>query len=163
AGRGAHRPSRNPAGRSLRRREELPRPRSHPALGRAPGLGPVSRIASLLPSATEIVYALGLGDRLVGVSHSCDYPCEVRGKPVLSRPRFEPAGLSSGEIDAAVRTALERFGSVYEVDAERLAAARPDLVLTQGVCEVCAVPTRAAEAVALRLASCPTVLSLEAH
>jgi len=123
----------------------------------------VSRIASLLPSATEIVYALGLGDRLVGVSHSCDYPCEVRGKPVLSRPRFEPAGLSSGEIDAAVRTALERFGSVYEVDAERLAAARPDLVLTQGVCEVCAVPTRAAEAVALRLASCPTVLSLDAH
>ena len=123
----------------------------------------MSRIASLLPSATEIVYALGLGDRLVGVSHSCDYPCEVRGKPVLSRPRFEPAGLSSGEIDAAVRTALERFGSVYEVDAERLAAARPDLVLTQGVCEVCAVPTRAAEAVALRLASCPTVLSLDAH
>ena len=86
----------------------------------------MSRIASLLPSATEIVYALGLGDRLVGVSHSCDYPCEVRGKPVLSRPRFEPAGLSSGEIDAAVRHALREFGSVYEVDTERLAAVVAD-------------------------------------
>jgi iron complex transport system substrate-binding protein len=123
----------------------------------------VSRIASLLPSATEIVYALGLGDRVVGVSHSCDYPSEVRGKPVFTQPRFAPEGLSSGEIDAAVRNALERFGGVYEVDDEGLAAAQPDLVLTQGVCEVCAVPTRDAEAVALRLASCPTVLALDAH
>jgi len=123
----------------------------------------VSRIVSLLPSATEIVYALGLGDRLVGVSHSCDYPREVRGKPVFTRPRFAPEGLSSGEIDAAVRDALRRFGSVYQVDAEGLAAAQPDLILTQGVCEVCAVPTRDAEAVALRLPSCPTVLTLDAH
>src|SRR5688572_15783927 len=105
-----------------------------------------TRIASLLPSATEIVYALGLGDRIVGVSHSCDYPPEVRAKQALSRPRFALDGLASGEIDAAVRRALERFGSVYEVDAERLAAARPDLLLTQGVCEVCAVPTQDAEA-----------------
>ena len=123
----------------------------------------MNRIASLLPSATEIVYALGLGDRVVGVSHSCDYPREVRGKPVFTRPRFAPEGLASGEIDAAVRDALRRFGSVYEVDAEGLAAAQPDLVLTQGVCEVCAVPTRDAEAVALRIASRPTVLTLDAH
>jgi len=123
----------------------------------------VNRIVSLLPSATEIVYALGLGDRLVGVSHSCDYPREVRGKPVFTRPRFAPEGLSSGEIDAAVRDALRRFGSVYQVDAEGLAAAQPDLILTQGICEVCAVPARDAEVVALRLASCPTVLTLDAH
>ena len=123
----------------------------------------MNRIVSLLPSATEIVYALGLGDRLVGVSHSCDYPREVRGKPVLTRPRFAPEGLSSGEIDAAVRDALRRFGSVYEIDAEGLAAAQPDLILTQGVCEVCAVPTRDAEAAALRFTSCPTVLTLDAH
>jgi len=123
----------------------------------------VNRIASLLPSATEIVYALGLGDRVVGVSHSCDYPREVRGKPVFTRPRFAVEALSSGEIDAAVRNALERFGGVYEVDAAGLAAAQPDLVLTQGVCEVCAVPTRDAEAVALRIASRPTVLTLDAH
>jgi iron complex transport system substrate-binding protein len=122
-----------------------------------------TRIASLLPSATEIVYALGLGDRVVGVSHSCDYPREVCGQPVLTRPRFALDGLSSGEIDAAVRRALERFGGVYEVDVERLAAVRPDLLLTQGVCEVCAVPTRDAQAAVTGLGSCATVLALDAH
>jgi len=122
-----------------------------------------TRIVSLLPSATEIVYALGLGDRLMGVSHSCDHPSAVRAKPCVTRPRFPLDGLSSGEIDAAVRQALREFGSVYEVDSERLAAVGPDLLLTQGVCEVCAVPTRDAEAAALGLASCPEVLALDAH
>ena len=123
----------------------------------------VARIASLLPSATEIAYALGLGDRVVGVSHGCDHPSAARTKPVLTRPRFVPDGLSSGEVDAAVRHALREFGSVYEVDAERLAAVGPDLLLTQGVCEVCAVPTRDAEAAAIGLASCPAVIALDAH
>lgn len=123
----------------------------------------VGRIASLLPSATEIVYALGLGDRVVGVSHSCDYPADARTKTVLSRPRFSADGLSSGAIDAAVRNTLQRFGSVYEIDAERLAGVRPDLLLTQGVCEVCAVPTHDAQVAAARLACCPTVLALDAH
>ncbi len=124
---------------------------------------PVGRIASLLPSATEIVCALGLEDRLVGVSHSCDHPSPIRAKPRLTRPRFPLDGLSSGEIDAAVRQALREFGSVYEVDTERLAALGPDLLLTQGVCEVCAVPTRDAAAAAAGLASCPSVLALDAH
>jgi len=123
----------------------------------------VARIASLLPSATEITYALGLGGRLVGVSHSCDHPSAARTKPVLTRLRFPVDGLTSGEIDAAVRQALREFGSVYEVDTERLAAVAPDLLLTQGVCEVCAVPTRDAEAAALALDSCPSVLALDAH
>ncbi len=123
----------------------------------------VARIASLLPSATEIVYALGLGDRVVGVSHSCDYPADACTKTVLSRPRFSTDGLSSGAIDAAVRGTLERFGSVYEIDVERLAEVRPDLLLTQGVCEVCAVPTRDAQAAAARLTCCPMVLALDAH
>jgi iron complex transport system substrate-binding protein len=123
----------------------------------------VARIASLLPSATEIAYALGLGDRVVGVSHGCDHPSAARTKPVLTRPRFVPDGLSSGEVDAAVRHALREFGSVYEVDTERLAAVGPDLLLTQGVCEVCAVPTRDAEAAAIGLASCPAVIALDAH
>jgi len=123
----------------------------------------VGRIASLLPSATEIVCALGLEDRLVGVSHSCDHPSPICSKPRLTRPRFPLDGLSSGEIDAAVRQALREFGSVYEVDTERLAAVAPDLLLTQGVCEVCAVPTRDAEAAALALGSCPSVLALDAH
>jgi len=126
-------------------------------------MSPAGRIASLLPSATEIVYALGLGDRVVGVSHSCDHPPEIRAQPRLTRPRFALDGRSSGEIDAAVRQALREFGSVYEVDAERLAAVRPDLLLTQGVCEVCAVPTRDAETAAAGLDSCPTVLALDAH
>ena len=122
-----------------------------------------TRIVSLLPSATEIVCALGLGDRLVGVSHGCDHPSAMLEKPRLTRPRFPLDGRSSGEIDAAVRQALREFGSVYEVDTERLAAVEPDLLLTQGVCEVCAVPTRDAEAAAARLGSCPTVLALDAH
>ncbi len=126
-------------------------------------MSPGGRIASLLPSATEIVCALGLEHHLVGVSHSCDHPALIRSKPRLTRPRFPLDGLSSGEIDAAVRHALREFGSVYEVDTERLAAVGPDLLLTQGVCEVCAVPTRDAAAAAAGLASCPTVLALDAH
>ena len=121
------------------------------------------RIVSLLPSATEIVCALGLADRLVGVSHSCDHPLHIRDRPCLTRSRVPLDGRSSGEIDAAVRQALREFGSVYEIDGARLAAARPDLLLTQGVCEVCAVPTRDAQAAAAGLASCPTVLALDAH
>src|SRR5438105_2448963 len=121
------------------------------------------RIVSLLPSATEIVCALGLAHHLVGVSHSCDHPPLIRSKPRLTRARLPLGGLSSGEMDAAVRQALREFGSVYEVDNERLAAVAPDLLLTQGVCEVCAVPTRDAEAAALALVACPTVLALDAH
>ena len=126
-------------------------------------MSPGGRIASLLPSATEIVCALGLEHQLVGVSHSCDHPPLIRSKPRLTRPRFPLDGLSSGEIHTAVRQALREFGSVYEVDTERLAAVVPDLLLTQGVCEVCAVPTRDAAAAAAGLASCPTVLALDAH
>ena len=100
------------------------------------------RIVSLLPSATEIVCALGLEDRLVGISHSCDYPESIVDRPRLSWPRARLDGLSSGEIDAAVRAALTNHGSVYEIDVERLAALEPDLILTQGICDVCAVPEK---------------------
>jgi iron complex transport system substrate-binding protein len=103
---------------------------------------PAQRIVSLLPSATEIVCALGLADRLVGISHSCDYPPSVTDRPRLTRPRRNLAGLSSGEIDAAVRAALHEDGSVYEIDIEGIRALAPDLVLTQGICDVCAVPER---------------------
>ena len=126
-------------------------------------MSPAERIASLLPSATEIVCALGLEHHLVGVSHSCDHPPPIRSKPRLTRPRFPLEGRSSGEIDVAVRQALREFGSVYELDRARLAAVRPDLLLTQGVCEVCAVPTRDAASAAAGLDSCPTVLALDAH
>lgn len=101
---------------------------------------PAERIVSLLPSATEIACALGLEDRLVGISHSCDYPESVTDRPRLSRPRTNLDGLSSGEIDAAIRSALHDYGSVYEIDVERIEALEPDLILTQGICDVCAVP-----------------------
>ena len=98
------------------------------------------RIVSLLPSATEIVCALGLEDHLVGISHNCDYPPSIAHLPRLSRPRTKLDGLSSGEIDTAVRAALRDYGSVYEIDVEGIRALEPDLILTQGICDVCAVP-----------------------
>lgn len=120
-------------------------------------------IASLLASATEIVCALGLGDRLVGISHECDYPREVLDRPRVSRPRFEPAGLTSGAIDREVRRAMGEHGGVYVVDADRLARLRPGLILTQAACEVCAVPTASAQEAVASLDYEPAVLSLDAH
>jgi len=121
------------------------------------------RIVSLLSSATEIVYALGLQDRLVGISHECDHPPAALDRPRLSRSRFDPAGMSSGEIDAAVARSMEEHGSVYEVDAAMLGRLRPDLILTQAVCEVCAVPTGSVEAAVAEVPGDPSVLSLDAH
>jgi iron complex transport system substrate-binding protein len=95
-------------------------------------------IVSLIPSATEIVCALGLRSRLVGISHECDFPAEVRGLPVLSAPKLDPSR-PSAEIDRAVRALLETALSVYRIDLARLAELRPDLVVTQSQCEVCAV------------------------
>jgi iron complex transport system substrate-binding protein len=117
------------------------------------------RIVSLLPSATEIVCALGLEDHVVGISHSCDYPETIRDRPRLSRPRYDANGLSSAEIDAAVRAAYRDYGSVYEIDVRAIEALRPDLILTQGICDVCAVPEKQV------LASFPgiEVLTLDAH
>lgn len=121
------------------------------------------RIASLLSSATEIVHELGLGGELVAISHECDWPPESQHLPRLSRVRFDPAGLSSGEIDAAVRRCMEEHGSVYEVDGAALREARPDLLLTQAVCEVCAVPTGSVLEAVAGLEWSPRVLSLDAH
>ncbi|MFO7262049.1 MAG: cobalamin-binding protein [bacterium] len=122
-----------------------------------------TRIASLLASGTEIVCALGLLDRLVAISHECDYPPEALDRPRVSRPRFDPSGLTSGEIDRAVRRALAEHGSVYEVDADALARVEPDLVLTQAVCEVCAVPAPGVRELVERLGLEAEVLSLDAH
>jgi iron complex transport system substrate-binding protein len=96
------------------------------------------RVVSLLPSATELVCALGAADTLVGISHECDFPAEVIGRPVLTRPRIA-AGGSSRAIDEAVRAALRDALSIYAVDSELLAALAPDVIVTQDLCEVCAV------------------------
>jgi iron complex transport system substrate-binding protein len=121
------------------------------------------RIVSMLSSATEILYELGLGDRLVGISHECDYPPEALELPRASRSRFDPTGLSSGEIDAAVRRSMEEHGSVYEVDVEALTRLQADLVLTQAVCEVCAVPTGSVVAATSGMRNPPKIASLDAH
>lgn len=121
------------------------------------------RIVSLLASATEIVCELGLEDRLVGISHECDFPPRVLDRPRVSRPRFDPEGLGSGEIDRAVREAMEAHGSVYAVDGELLAELDPDLVLTQAVCEVCAVPTTGVRRTVRDRGLDAEVLSLDAH
>jgi len=99
------------------------------------------RIASLLPAATEIVCALGLEESLVGRSHECDFPPSVRRLPVLTRPRGGSTTFSggSGAIDREIRRVLREGLSVFEVDVEALGAARPDVIVTQDLCEVCAV------------------------
>ncbi len=95
------------------------------------------RIASLLPSATEIVCALGLTEALVGISHDCDYPPEIQGKAVLSDAIVTP-DLPSHIIDSSIRTQVHKGTSVYHLDEAQLAALHPDLILTQELCEVCA-------------------------
>ncbi len=96
------------------------------------------RIVSLIASATEIVWALGCGEEQVGRSHECDYPPEVAALPVCTGPRFDVQG-SSREIDERVKTLVREEASIYRVDAELLRALRPDVILTQAQCEVCAV------------------------
>ena len=97
------------------------------------------RICSLLPSATEIVADIGLAGSLVGVSEECDWPPEVRDLAVVTASRVDPATLTSAEIDSAVRTAVADGQSLYALDEERLAELRPDVILTQDLCTVCAV------------------------
>jgi iron complex transport system substrate-binding protein len=120
------------------------------------------RIASLLPSATEIVCALGLTDSLVGVTHECDYPPAVRGKPVLTASRIHGEALTSAEIEHAVSTRLGGHQSLYSLDEERLRALRPHLVLTQELCAVCAVSYADVQHAAARMLDVGTrVVSLE--
>lgn len=118
------------------------------------------RIVSLLPGATEMVCALGLRDALVGVSHECDFPADVRGLPVLTAPSIDPS-LGSREIDRDVRERLASGLSIYRVDEDLLADLAPDLVVTQDQCEVCAVSPRDLEAAVRRLSRGSTaILSL---
>jgi iron complex transport system substrate-binding protein len=120
----------------------------------------VERIVSLLPSLTEIACALGLRERLVGRSHECDFPPGVEALPACTEPKLSLQG-ASGEIDARVRALVREGLSVYRVDPERLRALRPDLILTQDHCEVCAASRRDVEAaVADWLGGAPRVLSV---
>jgi iron complex transport system substrate-binding protein len=115
------------------------------------------RIASLVPSATEMLFALGLGESVVGVTHECDYPAAATALPQLTGTVL-PAGLSAGEIDTAVKEVIGEGRALYTLDEEKLAELEPDLIVTQAVCEVCAVSYDDVVEVAGRLASRPRVL-----
>jgi iron complex transport system substrate-binding protein len=118
------------------------------------------RIASLVPSATEMLFALGLGDQVVAVTHECDYPPEAARKRRLTRS-LVPEGLSAGEIDAEVRRLTGEGRHLYELDEPTLAELEVDLIVTQAVCEVCAVSFDDVVTVAARLPTRPRVISLD--
>jgi iron complex transport system substrate-binding protein len=120
------------------------------------------RICSLLPSATEILYALGLGDSVVGVTHECDFPAAAAKKPALIRPRVDPHA-PSDEIDREVRELVERGESIYAVDAELLRSLEPDLIVTQDLCHVCAASPDDLATALTRLPKKPRVLALTPH
>jgi iron complex transport system substrate-binding protein len=118
------------------------------------------RIASLVPSATEMLFALGLGDQVVAVTHECDFPREAASRPHLTRSVIAE-GLAAGEIDVAVRDAVGAGRHLYELDEEALRALEVDLICTQAVCDVCAVSYEDVRAVAARLPSRPELISLD--
>jgi len=115
------------------------------------------RIASLVPSATEMLFALGLGDSVVAVTHECDHPAAARSLPQLTRTIL-PEGLDASQIDTAVKTTVSEGRALYELDEELLAEVAPDLIVTQAVCDVCAVSYEDVLEVAARLPSEPRVL-----
>jgi iron complex transport system substrate-binding protein len=120
------------------------------------------RIVSLVPSATEMLFALGLGPDVIAVTHECDYPPAARELPRVTRDVL-PGGLSSREIDAAVKERTMAGLSIYELDADLLHDLRPDLIVTQELCSVCAVSYEDVRALAEEIESHPRVISLDPH
>jgi iron complex transport system substrate-binding protein len=120
------------------------------------------RIVSLVPSATEMLFALGLGSDLIAVTHECDYPPAARELPKVTRDAL-PAGLSSADIDAAVKERTLKGESIYELDESMLRELRPDLIVTQALCSVCAVSYDDVRAIADDIESRPQVVSLDPH
>jgi iron complex transport system substrate-binding protein len=114
------------------------------------------RICSLLPSITETLFELGLGESVVAVTHECDWPPEARTKPAVTRSRIQLEGHSSADVDQQVR---DHSGALYDLDTDALARLRPDLILTQSLCAVCAVDETAVRDAAASLPGAPTVAS----
>jgi iron complex transport system substrate-binding protein len=118
------------------------------------------RIVSLLPSATEILFAIGAGDDVAGVTHECDFPPQARGLPHVTSSALPQSGRAA-DIDRHVRNMLHAGSSIYHLDAELLERLQPDLIVTQELCEVCAVSYSIVDRAARRLASDPRIISLE--
>jgi iron complex transport system substrate-binding protein len=118
------------------------------------------RIVSLVPHATELLFALGLGSEVVGVTHECDHPPAALALPQVTRDVL-PSGLSAGEIDAAVRERTLQGEAIYALDRGALAALQPDLIITQALCPVCAVSYEEVAEIAKGLPSPPSVIALD--
>jgi iron complex transport system substrate-binding protein len=118
------------------------------------------RIISLVPNGTEILFALGAGDSVVGVSHECDYPAAARTRPILTGSALTP-GMSAAEVDAAVAAQVGSGASLYTLDEARIAELAPDLIVTQQLCPVCAVSTAQVDGAVRPLPRCPDLLSLD--
>src|SRR5690242_4082386 len=121
---------------------------------------PPMRIVSLVPHATELLFALGLGDEVVAVTHECDHPAPALELPKVTRDRL-PAGLSAAEIDAAVRSSVAGDNTIYELDTDLLRELEPDLIVTQELCPVCAVSYDEVVKEAELIESCPKVIALD--
>jgi iron complex transport system substrate-binding protein len=118
------------------------------------------RIVSLVPHATELLFALGLGERVVGVTHECDFPVEAAERQPVTRDVLD-AGASPAAIDRAVRERTERGESIYELDEEIMRELEPDIIVTQALCHVCAVSVDEVQALAQSLPGPPRVISLD--
>ncbi len=121
------------------------------------------RIVSLLPSATEIVYALGFGDDLVGVSHECDFPDDAKRKPKMIEPVFDTTRLDTERIDELVVEYMKRGESLYRIRLDEFRKANPDLVITQELCDVCAIGADDVVAAVNKLGKSVQVVSLNPH
>ena len=119
------------------------------------------RICSLLPSGTEILYSLGLGDQVVAVTHECDYPAETASKPKITQDVIDYARMTSMEIDHHVVSNLGRHGTIYRLKEDLLEALKPDLIVTQELCEVCAVSYKEVQRAARVLDGQTRIVSLE--
>lgn len=120
----------------------------------------MTRIVSFLPSATEIAYALGLGDQLIGITHECDYPPEVKGKPIVVRNVLPIESMSQAEIDRAVSERMSQGLSLYQIDEQLLRQLSPELILTQNLCQVCAPSGNEVSQVLKALPETPEILWL---
>jgi len=118
------------------------------------------RVISLVPNGTEILFAVGAGDLVVGVSHECDYPPEARTRPILTGSALTP-GMSAAEIDRAVSAQVGSGLSLYTLDEARIAELAPDLIVTQKLCPVCAVSTEQVDGAVRPLLRCPDIVSLD--